>query len=391
MTARNRKLTSSEMLRLPVLKAESLNQEIMNLELMGHYATDSDPLTRSLYKAAHEKWGAQVPNLKLVTAPAPTDFTGRTKEQVEAGINLIHEDFSQCVHLPWPSLHQAIGHGVLPYQLWTAAAESGHGKTTFAMNVVKGLVAQGKRVYVIGLEQAAPVLRVYLAALKLGFSTRYALANRWNQLPPSAQAAIESDLREQETEAELLHFSNADFLTLRTLAKALEEAQAFGAQLILIDHVHHVRVESGNSAGEFTKLCQGLSDFSKKHQIPVLAMAQLNRGNGPIDRLKPYLPPALDNIKMGKVLEEVSSVVLGLYRPLFNNITAQERARIRLGESVKPFIKANTMGVAVLKSRIGGECGDIVDLKYDRGHISDWPADQVGHWSEGGPESLRLV
>lgn len=314
----------------------------------------------------------QDPPLRLVRSGETPDFASRTHRQVGKARELIHEDFTKCVMLPWSSLHQVIGHGFLPYQLWTAAAESGHGKTTFAMNVVNALVGLGKRVYVIGLEQAACVLRVYIAALQLGFSTRYALANRWRDLPPSAQGAIESALVEQETEGELLHFSDIDFLTLRTLPAVLAEAQAFGADLVLIDHVHHVRVEGSNTAGEFVKLCQLLSDFAKKQQIPVLAMAQLNRGQGPQDRLKPYLPPNVNSIQMGKTLEQVSSVVLGLYRPLRPGMTRGAMSQIRAGlASVKDYLKPNTMAVSVLKSRISGDCGEIVDLRYDRGHISD--------------------
>ena len=308
------------------------------------------------------------PPLRLAQDDEAPDFGSRTHDQVVRARALIHEDFDSCVRLPWPSLTHAIGHGFLPYQLWTAAAESGHGKTTFAMNVVKALVDLGKRVYVIGLEQAAEVLRVYLAALKLGFSTRYALANRWLDLPPTARDAIESELLEQENEGELLHFSDADYLTLRTLPAVLAEAQTFGADLVLIDHVHHVRVEGNNSHAEFVRLCQVLSDFPKTARIPVLAMAQLNRGNGPRDRLKPYRPPDVDGIQMGKVLEQVSSVVLGLFRPLIP-LTKADQEMIRLGTPIREFLKPNTMAVSVLKSRISGDVGEIVDLGYHRGLI----------------------
>lgn len=310
------------------------------------------------------------PPLRLSKPDDEPDFAGRTREQVVRARALIHEDFDRCVRFPWPTLNRAIGHGFLPYQLWTAAAESGHGKTTFAMNVVKSLVEVGKRVYVIGLEQAAEVLRVYLAALKLGFSTRYALANRWRDLPSSAQGAIEAELLEQENEGELLHFSDADYLTLRTLPAVLAEALTFGADLVLIDHVHHVRVEGNNSHAEFVRLCQALCDFAKKERIPVLAMAQLHRGQGPKDRLKPYLPPDVDGIQMGKVLEQVSSVVLGLFRPLLP-LTKFDRDRIRTGTPVRDFLKPNTMAVSVLKSRISGDVGEIVDLGYHRGLILD--------------------
>lgn len=315
------------------------------------------------------------PPLRLAKDSDTPDFASRTREQVIRARALIHENFDQCVTLPWPALTQAIGHGFLPYQLWTAAAQSGHGKTTFAMNVVKAMVDLGKRVYVIGLEQPTEVLRVYLAALKLGLSTRYALSNRWRDLPPSAQGAIETELVEQENEGELLHFSDIDYLTLRTLPSVLAEAQAFGADLVLIDHVHHVRVEGNNSHAEFVRLCQVLCDFPKKERIPVLAMAQLNRGQGPRDRLKPYLPPDVDGIQMGKVLEQVSSVVLGLFRPLME-LTKSDRDRIRLGTPVKEFLKPNTMAASVLKSRISGDIGEVVDLGYHRGLILD-PSEAV--------------
>jgi replicative DNA helicase len=313
---------------------------------------------------------ADPPKLRLTKAGEPPDFASRTSQQVRAAVELIHEDFTKCVNLPWATLAAVIGHGLLPYQLWTIAAASGHGKTTAAMNLVNAWNDQGVRVYVVPLEQPTDVMRVYLAALKLGFSTRLALANRWRDLPPSAQGAIESELVSQQDEAELLHFSDVDHLSVSGIPAVLEEAQAFGAQVILIDHVHHVRVEGNNTSGEFTRLCQILHDFTKNRRIPIVAMAQLNRGVVR-DRLKPYLPPDVDSIQMGKVLEQVSSVVLGLFRPLESWVTKAHRAVIRLGGSPKPYLKPNTMGVTVLKSRISGDCGEIVDLRYDRGRISD--------------------
>ncbi len=369
---RNQRLTPEQMLAVNLPVATNLAQELVNLELAGYYPEDPD--SRPLIDAARAKWH-QAP-LRLAKEDETPDFASRTRTQVRRARELIHEDFSACVRLPWPSLHKVIGHGLLPYQLWTIAAASGHGKTTIAMNLVKAWVATGKRVYVIPLEQPTDVMRVYLAALSLGFSTRLALANRWRDLPPSAQGAIESELLRQEDEAELLHFSDVDFLTVNGLPAVLAEAQAFEADVILIDHVHHVRVEGYNSAAEFMRLCQLLGEFTKNRRIPVVAMAQLNRGQGPKDRLKPYLPPDVDGIQMGKVLEQVSSVVMGLYRPLADWVKKKEFARIRLGDPVKPYLKPGTMAVSVLKSRISGDAGDIVDLVYERGHIRDTEPDE---------------
>lgn len=313
------------------------------------------------------------PPLRLAQPGEPPDFAGRTRTQVHRARELIRENFDASVRLPWPSLHRVIGHGLLPYQLWTVAAASGHGKTTAAMNLVKAWVEEGKRVYVIPLEQPTDVMRVYLAALTLGFPTKLALANRWREiLNPTAQDAVDAELVRQEDDAELLHFSDVDFLTLRGLPGVLNEAQAFGADVILIDHIHQIQYEGFNANAEFTRICQTLQDFSKNQRIPIIPMAQLHRDKGPRDPLRFYVPPDVDSIQMGKVLEQVSSVVLGLFRPLLANITKQEMQRIRLRQvPVKHFLKPATMAVSVLKSRISGDVGDVVDLTYDRGHIRD--------------------
>lgn len=370
---RNQRLTPEQMLAVKLPQPKSLAEELVNLELCGYYP--DDPEGRALVEAAHTRW--HKPALRLTTDADVPDFASRTRTQVRRARELIYEDYEGCVRLPWPSVTSVIGHGFLPHQLWVGAAASGHGKTTACMNVVKDLVEQGKRVYVIPLEAPTDVMRVYLAALKLGFSTRYALANRWRQLPPQAQAAIESELIEQENEGELLHFSDVDFLTLRTLPAVLHEAEAFDADLIVVDHVHQIRSEGRNPHQEFTEICQTLQEFCKNRRRPVLAMAQMHRDKGPKDPLRFYLPPDVDSIQMGKVLEQNSSVVLGFFRPLLATITKQERQRIRLRLApAKDFLKPNTMAVSVLKSRISGDIGDIVELTYDRGRIVDEQPEQ---------------
>lgn len=366
---RNPKLGPAELLRalgsMPV--AKSLNEQFLAFELCGHYP--DDPESKHLYDAARQQW--HVTPLRLADDLDIPDFDARTRTQVRNARDLIHEDWSQCVTMPWPVLHDAIGHGLLPYQLWTIAASSGHGKTTFAMNLVRAWVEQGKRVYVVPLEQPTEVMRVYLAALTLGFPTRLALANKWREiLSPAAQDAVDAELVRQQDEAELLHFSDVDFLTVSALPRVLAEAQQFGADVVLIDHVHHILGEGRNRYAEFETICQVMHRFGKDTRIPVVAMAQLHRGQVR-DRLKLYRPPDIETIQNGDVLRQVSSVVLGLFRPLLAMLTKAEEQHIRLGESVKPYLKPNTMGVGVLKSRISGDMGEVVDLRYDRGHLSN--------------------
>lgn len=365
---RNPKLSVSDMLAVSLRKPKNLAEELVNLELMGHYP--DDPASAQYHEAARLKWGQPTPTLRLAKPDEAPDFASRTRTQVRNARDLIRQDFDACVRMPWNALHEVIGHGLLPYQLWTIAAASGHGKTTFAMNLVKAWVETGKRVYVVPLEQPTDVMRVYLAALTLGFSTRLALANKWREMRADARDAIESELVRQEDEGELLHFSDVDFLTVSGLPKLLDEAKAFNADVIIIDHVHHIRGSGRNKYADFENICQTLHGFAKDARTPVVGMAQLNRGLVR-DRVRAFLPPDVESIQGGDVLRQVSPVVMGLYRPLVDGVTRKDFARIRLGEPIKEFLKPNTVGVTVLKSRISGDTGDVVPLRYDRGHILD--------------------
>jgi hypothetical protein len=185
----------------------------------------------------------------------------------------------------------------------------------------------------------------------------------------------------QQDEAELLHFSDVDMLTVSGLPRVLEEAEAFDAQVILVDHVHNIQGEGRNAHSDFVTICQTLYNFSKNRRIPIVAMAQMHKGTVR-DRVRPYLPPDVEMIQMGDVLRQASSVVIGLYRPLIRQADPKEERsmhqRIRLGESVRPYLKPNTVGAAVLKSRISGDIGDVIDLEYDRGLIRDMETEGRG-------------
>ena len=123
---RNRKLSASEWLAVKLRYPKNYAEELVNLELCGYYP--DDPECATLYQAAREKWHQST--LRLAAPNQTPDFSSRTRLQVLKARELIHEDFADCTCLPWSSLNNVIGHGFLPYQLWSAAAESGHGKLT---------------------------------------------------------------------------------------------------------------------------------------------------------------------------------------------------------------------------------------------------------------------
>lgn len=391
--SRNPKVSIEERLRLHhTLTPTSLPEAVTNLELMGVYRDDPDEL--KTYKALYEKFGATTelrrieremdrrtfyPGPQLVTGSPPAravNFAQEASEQVTEARDLLHQDFDACPRLCWPSLHEAIGHGLLPGQFWSIAASSGHGKTTWCMNLVSRWLKEGRRIFMLPLEQGVDTSRVYLAALDQRLAVKKVLSHRWNELPSFAKANVEAHLLWQETEgAKLFHLHRDGRVPATHLAAIYRQAADFGADVVVVDHLHRIRCRDHN---EYADMCQQIQELSKTLRIPTLGMAQMNRGQGPIDRLKPFLIPAVDGIQGGKILEQESHVVLGLYRPLQRDLDKGTMGELRRGQlDIGPYLVPNTVGTVVLKSRIVGEIGTVIDLVYDRGRIVDQGGDDA--------------
>jgi replicative DNA helicase len=322
--------------------------------------------------AAEHARKAKAPDapLRLVRSEEGSTLYERTQRQALDADEDLDRDYSRCPRLPWDSLHSVIGHGFLPAQFWALAASSGHGKSTVVMNVVMSLAKAGQRVYMLPLEQPAKTMRLYWAALDCGYPTRLVLKNDWGHLPSGAKSDIRDHLGwQRRAGADLVYFSDEPYVNEQKLGAAMLEAKHFDADLLVIDHVHHLRLQGHDRYGAWENMCQALSELPKLYGIPILGAAQLNRGMGPIDKLKAFMPPHVDQIQGGKVLEQNAHVVMACYRPLADHMTADDAKAVRNGASVKPFLQENTIGFHVLKTRIEGTIGDVVKLEYRAGRI----------------------
>jgi hypothetical protein len=139
---------------------------------------------------------------------------------------------------------------------------------------------------------------------------------------------------------------------------------------VLIDHLHRLKLKGNDRYGAWESLCQRITELVKAYRIPVLGSAQINERKQKADRLRPFLPPSVDDIQGGKILEQEATVVMGCYRPLSPVVTQADVRAIRMGASIKPFLQSNTIGFAVLKSRVEGQIGDLVMLDYHNGRIT---------------------
>lgn len=308
----------------------------------------------------------------VVEPPAADPADSVAANQVLDAIIRLNIMPSELPRLPWDSLHDVLGY-LWPESFWVVAAATGNGKSTFLMQLVDAWAAEKRPVYMLPLEQPAEIMRQYWAALANNLDPMRVLENDWAHLPAKARIAVGGHLNwqiEADGGRDLVRFSGAQFVGERQIVQEFHAAAAFGASVIVIDHLHRLDTEGGNSWTALVRLCQTIKECAKTFRIPVLAAAQLHRDKEG-DVLAPFLPPKPTAIQGGEVVRQECDVAIGLYRPLVETFNAEDARLIRLGKAkVRPLLEPNTVGVHVLKHRVRGKAlGEIVKLGYDHGRI----------------------
>jgi replicative DNA helicase len=324
---------------------------------------DGDRLYASLEAMEH---GGALP----ADDPARVELQSDTLSQVADALDYMTQDFSKCPRLEWDSLHDVIGH-ILPYWFWVIAAATGNGKSTTLMSIVKHFARERWPVYMLPLEQPTDVMRLYWAALELGYHPTTVLENRYRELPADARAQIAAHLKWQATDGErLVHFDRATGVNERVLEQAVKRAVAFGAKIVIVDHIHRLELEGNNPHASLKRMCKHIKELAKGYRIPILCAAQLHRDKDG-DVLAPFKPPKPTAIEGGEVIRQECDVAFGLYRPLVDTFDEKDAVNVRMGRAqIKPFLEPNAVGVHMLKHRLrGDQFGTIVRLRYERGAI----------------------
>lgn len=107
--------------------------------------------------------------------------------------------------------------------------------------------------------------------------------------------------------------------------------------LLIIDHIHRMQKTRGLSTYDgMSEIAEGLKTLAKDHNMPVFAMAQLNRGLENRDDKR----PKLSDLKESGRIEEEADAVLFLYREAYYNAEAG--------------VDAKELEIQIAKQRSGG-------------------------------------
>ncbi|MCB9027365.1 MAG: replicative DNA helicase [Bdellovibrionaceae bacterium] len=199
--------------------------------------------------------------------------------------------------------------GFHPGELIIIAARPSMGKTAFSLNVALGAALKEKKSVAyfsveMGKEQMMIRMLAAQAKIPLGHLRVGQLDDRsWPRLINSAASLSDANIFIDDT---------AGISPFEIRAKARRLKAKHGLDLIMVDYLQLMslkqKVESRER--EVSEISKMLKAISKELQIPVVALAQLNRGvEGRSDRR-----PMLSDLRESGSIEQDADVIMMLYR-----------------------------------------------------------------------------
>jgi hypothetical protein len=311
---------------------------------------------------------------------------------LEDAVTELDESVDHLPRWPWQALDDMAGL-ILPESVTYVAAFPGNGKTSFVAHVVDHwLRVQNLRVLHMPLEASPREWLTRLLCLELGITPDEVLSRRLKRRADAGDryakdACDELRARYHAVLADPGHYANmivepADVLSVPRFRDSLEAGAAAGVDVIVVDHVDHVGNDEEDDRNEMqksTSIQHAAKSFARRHKIPVVLMTQLNSKATGGDALYHYRAPRTEWLWYKGIKEQIGYTILGLFRPMKPDLDPQVVTAMKQGGNLVDIAEPNTMGVAKVKSRYGGETRDtVVKLHYEHGLLTDkLPAEKL--------------
>jgi len=212
---------------------------------------------------------------------------------------------------PWKDLNEVVQ--FKPKELTVVGAATGGGKSLLGMNLAAHVaLRRGKPVLVASMEMTRKELIARLTAAEAGVKLDHLIRRKLTD-DDWARIAKVSD-RLQNADKFILDDSPA--LTVPKIRARVRWMVSQGTPpgLVVVDYMQLITPEStkagdGNRAQEVAKISRGLKLIADEFAVPVIALAQFNRGS--VGR-----KPLVTDFKDSSQIEQDASVILLLHREL---------------------------------------------------------------------------
>jgi len=245
------------------------------------------------------------------------------------------------------------------------------GKTALATQLALNVASRGSGVAYFSLEMPAPILtprflsaRVWMPGIA---SPTYQDILRGKNILPEQRRHLASAVQEMASWPLIIEdepgLSAAELEARARVIAAKLKAKGSGLDLVIVDHVHKMRSPGAQSrVAEYSDISAGLAEAAKRLNIPLIALAQLNRAVEGRDDKR----PTLADLRESGAIEQDADVVAFLFRDAYY----LERARGKnVAEDADRLCQlarcSNSLEVILAKQR-SGPIGSI-DLWADMG------------------------
>ncbi len=210
--------------------------------------------------------------------------------------------------------------GMQPSDLIILAARPGMGKTAFVLNLATNAAFAGKKVAVFTLEMSKEQLMArVLSAVSRVDSSRL----RKGDLSDEEQDRLMEGARRIYEKKECLGIDETPGISLMELrSRCRRYHKEFGLDMIIIDYLQLMTAGDGRSESrerEISEISMGLKNLAKELRVPVMALAQLNRG--PDSR--PDKRPKISDLRESGSMEQDADMILFIYRDEYYNPSSE--------------------------------------------------------------------
>lgn len=203
--------------------------------------------------------------------------------------------------------------GLHPSELLVVAARPGMGKTALALNIALN-VSQEKTVLMFSLEMSKAQLVRRLMSIYTGLNS--AMLKHPAKLADGFQQRI-YEFADHMEKCRLIISDAAEqtINMMRSTARIIKHQQQ-ALDLIIIDYLSLIKgTGNENREQEVAEISRGLKMMAKEYNVPVLALAQVNRGA----ETRAVKKPALSELRESGAIEQDADVVMFLYRDEYYN------------------------------------------------------------------------
>jgi replicative DNA helicase len=250
---------------------------------------------------------------------------------------------------PWRDLNDVIE--LKPGQMVTVGAATAGGKSLFGMNLAAHVALRRNRpVLVASMEMGGGELMARLTAAEAGINVDHLVRRKLTETDWERIAKVDGRLRN----AHNFVLDDSANLTLSKIRARMRWMASRGQApaMVVADYLQLMTPEGGKKsdsrAQEVAEISRGLKLIAMEFGVPVVALAQFNRGA--VGRR-----PLVSDFKESSAIEQDSNIIILLHRELAED-----------GSDTGP--KAGIVECIVAKNR-NGASGRIVDLAF-QGHMA---------------------